>query len=118
MNRRFFLSLVVPFVVAGCAQQSQRPAAPPLRAMGQSIAVEEEHSDEAIGLEIRRRMQSEAPAETASVIVNVSDGVVALEGSAPSLQASWRAQAVANAVKGVKRVVNKLFVTAPTPPAP
>lgn len=119
MNRRYLLSLVVPFVLAGCAQQSQQPPAPALRAMGESVAVEEEHTDEAIGLEIRKRMQTEAPAETASVIVNVSDGVVTLEGSAPSLQAGWRAQAVANAVKGVKRVVNKLVINAPpTTPLP
>jgi osmotically-inducible protein OsmY len=88
--------------------------------MGQSVAVEEEHTDEEIGREIRRRMQSEAPAETASVIVNVNDGVVTLEGSAPSLQASWRALAVVNSVKGVKLAVNKLVINAPptTAPAP
>ena len=120
MKRRFFLSLVVPVVLASCAQQqSQQQPAPALRAMGQSVTVEEEHTDEAIGLEIRRRMQSEAPAETAGVIINVNDGVVTLGGSAPSLQASWRAQAVANAVKGVKSVVNKLVINAPpSTPAP
>ena len=117
MNLRYSLTLIVSLALAGCVQQPPAPA-PHLRAMGQSVAIEEEHTDEAIGLEIRKRLQTEAPAETAGVIVNVNDGVVTLEGSVSTLEAGWRAQAAANAVKGVKRVVSKLIVTAIQPGSP
>ena len=117
MNLRSSLTLIVSLTLAGCVRQPPPPA-PALRAMGQSVSVEEEHTDEAIGLEIRKRLQTEAPADTAGVIVNISNGVVTLEGSVPTLEAGWRAQAAANAVKGVKRVVSKLIVTAIQPGSP
>ena len=87
--------------------------------MGQDITIEDAHSDEAIGLQIRNQFQATAPAETAAVTVEVNDGIVTLHGSAPTQAAAWRAQAVATAVKGVKSVINQVVITSrpSTPPS-
>ncbi len=122
MNGKLFILLLL--VSAGCAPQTPRQpgtssTAPPLRAMGQEITIEDAHSDEAIGLQIRNQFQAMAAAETAAVTVEVNDGVVTLHGSAPTQAAAWRAQAVATAVKGVKNVINQLVITSrpSTPPS-
>jgi hypothetical protein len=121
MNGKLFILLLL--VSAGCAPQTPRqPAAsstaPPLRAMGQDITIEDAHSDEAIGLQIRNQFRTTAPAETAAVTAEVNDGVVTLRGSAPTQAAAWRAQAIATAVKGVKSVINQVVITSrpSTPP--
>lgn len=121
MNRTLLLLIAV--AVTGCAQQTPQPpasvsAAPPLRAMGQDITVEDAHSDEAIGLQIRNQFQATAPAQTAAVTVEVNDGIVTLHGSAPSQTAAWQAQAIATAVKGVKSVINQVVITSRQSPPP
>jgi osmotically-inducible protein OsmY len=118
------LSLLIAGTLAGCARQTpQQPAsataAPALRAMGQDISVEDAHSDEAIGQQIRNQFQATAAADTAAVTIEVNNGIVVLRGSAPSQAASWRAQALATAVNGVKSVINQLVITSrpSTPPS-
>ena len=107
MKREILLALVV--VGAGCALQNETPK-PSLRALGQSVTTEEERSDEAIGLDIRNRLNSIGAGETSSVIVEVNDGTVTLTGTATTLAAAWRTEAAAHSVKGVKQVFNKIIV--------
>lgn len=107
------LIIIVLIAGAGCAQPSaeQDAAQPALRALGQSIAPEEEsRSDEAIGSEIRERLNSTGPGELSGVLIEIEDGVVTLRGDAPSVAAAWRAEARARSVKGVKQVVNRIAV--------
>jgi osmotically-inducible protein OsmY len=93
----------------GCAIQepAEKPA---MRALGQAAQPDPSGSDEAIGTEIRRRLEVADPAMTASVIVEVSQGVVTLRGAAPSATAAWRAEGVASAVPGVREVRNEILV--------
>lgn len=109
MKREIIFVLVL--VCAGCAQQgTEKEAQPALRALGQSVKTEEVHSDEAIGFEIRSRLNRAGPDQTSGVIVEVSDGIVTLSGVAPTLAAAWRAEAAAQGVKGVQKVFNKIIV--------
>ena len=87
--------------------------------MGEAVSVDDAHSDEAIGRQIRDQFQADAPAETVGVTIRVDDGVVTLVGSAPTQAAAWRAEAVATAVKGVKKVINQIVITSrpSTPPS-
>jgi osmotically-inducible protein OsmY len=117
---KHILTVVTLVVSIGCAQQaadkeSETSTTPAMRAMGQSVSTEETRSDEAIGAEIRDQLNRDAKGELAGVVVEIVDGTVTLSGTAPSLQAAWRAQAAANAVKGVKMVVNNIIVTSQRP---
>lgn len=98
---------------SGCTSlspdQKQAEPKPALRAMGESIEPGDTVGNEDIGFEIRRRL-NENPAETAGIIVEVDDGKVTLRGAAPTLSASWRAEAAARSVKGVKEVANQIIV--------
>ena len=98
----------------GCAsskanKESQPEEKPALRAMGEPVEAGETPSNETIGFEVRRRL-NEDPTTTAGIIVEVDEGRVTLRGAAPSAQASWRAEAAARSVKGVKQVVNQIKV--------
>jgi osmotically-inducible protein OsmY len=104
------LTLLV--LLAGCAlpQRKVADAKPAFRAMGESISAEQPRSDEAIGFEVRRQLDLIGAGATAGIIVEVNDGVVTLRGAATTVAASWRAQGVAQAVKGVRQVVNLIIV--------
>jgi osmotically-inducible protein OsmY len=109
MKREIIFVLVL--VCAGCAQQdAKKDTQPALRALGQSVTAEEARSDEDIGFEIRNRLNRAGPGETSGVIVEVSDGIVTLSGTAPTLAAAWRAEAAVHDVKGTKKVYNKIIV--------
>ncbi len=97
-------------LAGGCAAPNQRTGAPALRALGQSVKAEESPSDETIGAEIRRRLQSVDPAGTAGVVIEIQDGVVTLRGAVPDIATAWRAEAQARAVPGTKQVINHLLV--------
>jgi hypothetical protein len=92
---------------------------PPFRALGESIAApetrEETPDDESIGREVRRRLNLLGPAIAAGIVVEVENGVVTLSGSASTTTAAWRAEAAANAVPGVKRVVNLVIARQAAP---
>lgn len=110
------LTILLLLIGAGCAQQSVNKETgdtpkPALRALGESVTSEEVRSDEAIGVDVRDRLNLASAADTSGVIVEISDGVVTLSGTAQTLAASWRAEAAAQAVKGVKKVFNKIIVT-------
>jgi osmotically-inducible protein OsmY len=118
MKRELLVVLVL--IGSGCAQQNGGKTTgtspgPALRALGQSVTTEEARSDEAIGLEIRSRLDSAGLNQTSGVIVEISDGVVTLRGVAGSLAAAWRAEAAARGVKGVKQVFNRILVTGTGP---
>jgi osmotically-inducible protein OsmY len=103
--KRFWILLLV---LAGCAQPPKDSAKPAFRAMGESVSVDQARSDEAIGVEVRRRIDLVGPSVATGIVIHVSDGIVTLTGSAPSVGASWRAQGAAQAVKGVRQVVNNI----------
>jgi len=106
---------------AGCAMNSDKPSEPQpaMRAMGQPVSSstesDEAPTNESIGLVIRRQLNA-TPTTTAGIIVEVDEGKVTLRGTAPNLAASWRAEAIAHAAKGVKAVVNQIVVITPTVP--
>ncbi len=106
---------------AGCAMNPKQPdePQPAMRAMGQPVSSstesDETPTNESIGLTIRRQLNA-TPTTTAGIIVEVDDGKVTLRGTAPNLATSWRAEAIAHAVKGVKGVVNQIVVITPTVP--
>ena len=111
--KRFLILVAV--VATGCAEQ--KTTQPAMRALGQSVKVTEARSDEAIGIDVRQQLDLAGAPLTSSVVIDVSDGVVTLRGSAPSLAAAWRAEAAAHSVKGVKTVINQILVTGgPTMP--
>jgi len=109
------LTILLLLIGIGCAQQSANKETsetpkPALRALGESVTSEEVRSDEAMGVEIRDRLNLAGVSDTRGVIVNISDGVVTLSGSTQTLAASWRAEAAAQGVKGVKKVLNRIIV--------
>ncbi len=118
MRARFLFTMALMLALAafgsGCAsptadKQAQTEAKPALRAMGEGVHVGDAVSNEDIGFEIRRRLNDD-PGAAAGIIVEVDEGKVTLRGVAPNLAASWRAEAAARSVKGVKQVVNQIFV--------
>lgn len=115
MNHRLMIVAGFVLVCAACATQTpkdQTSAAPKpsMRVMGQSITPEKATSDEAIGLEIRRRLESASATGMAGVIVEVDSGIVTLRGVAPDMPTARRAVAAARSVKGVKEVYNRILV--------
>ena len=116
MTRKWPVILLA--ILAGCARPKPQPSAadtPSLRALGQSVAVEDTYTDETVGFEIRRRLSAEIPGESAGVIVEVNDNAVTLRGFAPNPTAMFRIEAIVHSVKGVKSVRDQLVVR--TPPA-
>ena len=126
MRVRFLLSSTIVAALAtfcgGCvsATADKRVEAEPepaMRALGQPVSAPapagEEVSTESIGSQIRRQLSGD-PGSTAGIIVEVDGETVTLRGTAPTIAASWRAEAIAHATKGVKTVVNQIFV--PPPP--
>jgi hypothetical protein len=121
----FFTSVIVAAVAAlggGCVsstadKQAQDEPRPAMRALGQPVlsatSAADEPGNESIGSEIRRLLDTD-PAAAAGIIVEVDDGKVTLRGRAPTLAASWRAEAVAHSVKGVKLVTNQIIVNVPS----
>jgi hypothetical protein len=107
MNLR--IVLLIPFIIAGCAQQKSEPQ-PALRAMGKSVAPDETRSDETIGREVRQQLDLASHEEMAGVVVEVEDAVVTVRGTVARLPMAFRAEAAAHAVKGVKAVRNLLQV--------
>lgn len=125
MRVRFlFASTIIVAIAAlggGCAstpadKQSQADPQPAMRALGQPLPSPtqsgEEIGDAAIGSEIRRLLDAD-PAGAAGIVVEVDGGNVTLRGAAPNLAASWRAEAAAHSVKGVKTVVNQIIAKTP-----
>lgn len=132
MRARFlFRSVIVTATLAffgGCASPStDKPAAaepqPAMRALGQPVTppappgsgtpTTDEPTDESIGFQIRRLLNTD-PTTGAGIIVEVVDGNVTLRGTASTRAAAWRAEGVARSVKGVKSVVNQIIVNAPS----
>ena len=119
----FILGLIITGTAfcGGCATDSNKTEEPKpaMRVMGQSVASptdsEEAPTNESIGSEIRRQLNSN-PSATAGIVVEVDDGSVTLRGKAPNLAASWRAEGTARAVKGVKAVSNQIVVITPSAP--
>ena len=68
------------------------------------------HPDEALGKEVRYRITTQCPDDAMAVTILVSDALVTLRGSVSSQTVSWRIQAAAAAVPGVKKVRNELLV--------
>src|SRR5208282_4266165 len=106
----------------GCAaEKADKPAqaepAPTMRAAGQPVSSSapfvDEPSNESIGSEIRRLLDTD-PAATAGIIVQVDDGKVTLRGSAATRAAAWKAEGIAHSAKGVKSVMNQIVVNTPT----
>ena len=89
---------------------------PAMRALGQPVSApapaDEEVNTESIGSQIRRQLSAD-PGSTAGIIVEVDGETVTLRGTTPNLAASWRAEAIAHATKGVKTVVNQILVPPP-----
>ena len=122
--RFFFTSVIVAAMAAlggGCAsatadKQAQDEPTPAMRALGQPVPSAtlstDEPSNESIGSEIRRLLDTD-PVASAGIIVEVDDGKVTLRGKAPTLAASWRAEGIAHSVKGVKSVTNQIIVNTP-----
>jgi osmotically-inducible protein OsmY len=105
--------LLITLLAAGCATQSKQESSPSFRALGQSVdgpRTDDARSDEDIGQDVRRQLNLGAPGDAAAIIVEVSEGVVTLSGSASSFAAAWRAAAAAHAVRGVKDVANRILV--------
>ena len=105
----------------GCAsapahKQAEAEPQPAMRALGQPATPTGESGDaptvDTIGSEIRRQLNTD-PVPTAGIIVEVDGETVTLRGTAPNLATSWRAEAIAHAVKGVKTVVNQIIVPPP-----
>jgi BON domain-containing protein len=133
MRVRFlFRSVIVTATLAffgGCASSStDKPTAaepqPEMRAMGQPVApptppsasgtqTSEEPTDETIGFQIRRLLNTD-PTTGAGIFVVVDDGNVTLRGTAVTPAGSWRAEGLARSVKGVKSVVNQISVNTPS----
>jgi osmotically-inducible protein OsmY len=99
---------IILLLLAACAQPQKQAAQPSFRALGETLSVDQTRSDEAVGVEVRRQIDLVGPAASAGIIVQVSDGVVTLSGTAPSVADSWRAQGAAQTVKGVKNVINEI----------
>lgn len=104
---RIVLLMVCMFLAAGCATKKTSPAAVPAPASSSTTGV---RPDEVIGREVRYRIATQCPGDTATITIMVNDGVVTLRGSAASQMAAWRAQAAATAAPGVKAVRNELLV--------
>lgn len=105
----------------GCASApADKPAEaepqPAMRALGQPAPAPGESGEvpsaDIIGSEIRRQLNAD-PVSTAGIIVEVDGDTVTLRGKAPNLATSWRAEAIAHAVKGVKTVLNQIIVPPP-----
>jgi len=98
-------------LAAGCANQQEAAQKPQMRALGQAMTTDAQQiSDEAIGLEIRRRLELADAGDAATLLVTVDGGRVTLHGRASSLTAAWRAEGVARAVAGVREVTNQITV--------
>jgi osmotically-inducible protein OsmY len=110
VNWRAILLLGFSSALIGCATSKPSADKPAMRALGQAAEPEVGASDEAIGMEIRRRLAIADASMTASVIVEVNAGVVTLRGAAPRLQDAWRAEGTARAVPGAKEVRNEILV--------
>jgi hypothetical protein len=133
MRVRFLFRLAVVTATlafyGGCASPStEKPAAaepqPAMRALGQPVApptpapasdsqTSDEPTDESIGIEIRRLVNTD-PVAAAGIIIEVDDGHVTLRGTAVNRAAAWRAEGAARSVKGVKSVVNQIIVNTPS----
>ena len=99
---------------ASCASsktnhEATTESAPAVQTPADNTGTVDTASNEEIGFEIRRRL-NENPTETSGIVVVVDDGKVTLRGTAPNLQAGWRAEAAARSVKGVKQVTNQILV--------
>ena len=125
MRVRFLLSSAIIAALAafcgGCASTpADKPAEadpqPAMRALGQPAPAPGESGEvpsaDTIGPEIRRQLNAD-PVATAGIIVEVDGDTVTLRGRAPDHAASWRAEGIAHAVKGVKTVVNQIIVPPP-----
>ncbi len=127
MRVRFlFRSMIVAATLAffgGCASRSTDKPAPagPQPITTQSVAAPapaseaqtgDETTDESIGFEIRRLLNTD-PTTGAGIVVEVDGGNVTLRGTAINPSASWRAEGIAHSVKGVKSVVNQIIVNIP-----
>jgi len=110
VNRIGILTLLI--LIVGCALPHKKDtgAKPSFRAMGESVSVEQTRSDESIGFEVRRQLGLVGAGAAAGIVVEVNDGVVTLRGATASVADSWRAQGAAQAVKGVRQVVNLIVV--------
>ena len=88
------------------------PVAPPAPTTSSNGQPSDEPTDESIGFQIRRLLNTD-PNTAAGIIIEVDDGHVTLRGTAITREASWRAEGIARSVKGVKSVVNQIIVNAP-----
>lgn len=101
-------TIAPPAEVPAAAQ----PVAPPPPAPPSTGETSDEPTDESIGFQIRRLLNSD-PTSAAGIIIEVDDGHVTLRGTAVTSEASWRAEGIAHSVKGVKSVLNQIIVNTP-----
>jgi hypothetical protein len=90
-----------------------QPVASPAPSAGLDAQANDEPTDESIGSEIRRLLNTD-PTTGAGIIVEVDGGNVTLRGMTLNRAGSWRAESVAHSVKGVKSVMNQIVVNAPS----
>jgi hypothetical protein len=91
-----------------------QPVASPAPPAASNAQAADEPTDESIGFEIRRLLNTD-PTTGAGIIVEVDGGNVTLRGLSLNRAGSSRAESVAHSVKGVKSVVNQIMVNAPSP---
>lgn len=103
MNRIRLLPFVFVLLTA-CAETKP----PTLRALGEKVTVDSTRPDEAIGFEVRKRIDAAGVGDLAGVIVEVENGVVTLRGSTMNRSAAFRAEGAARSVAGVKNVINAI----------
>jgi osmotically-inducible protein OsmY len=114
VNRVLLLGVLILGAACAAPQKTDSRTAPAFRALGEQVIVEPAHSDEVLGLEVRRQITLAGPVDLAAVIIEIEDGVVTLRGAAPNQQAAWRAEGAARAVAGVRDVINQIQVTQPS----
>ncbi|MGD1018335.1 MAG: BON domain-containing protein [Verrucomicrobiia bacterium] len=89
-----------------------QPVASPASPTASEATTGDEPTDESIGFEIRRLLNTD-PTTGTGIIVEVDGGNVTLHGTAINPAAAWRAEGIAHSVKGVKSVVNQIIVNIP-----
>lgn len=102
-------ALLIFLLPIGCASVGET-VKPAMRALGQEATARDAISDEAIGMEARRRLELANPSASGGVIIEVSEGVVMLRGHVPTVGEAWQAEGVVRAIPGVREVRNEILV--------
>ncbi|MEQ9318512.1 MAG: BON domain-containing protein [Polyangiaceae bacterium] len=103
-------------LVAACQPATRTPAPPPAVAgptTPQAVAVpvvEAPPNDEAVARAAKRELATDPSVDEMAVSVVVVDGIVQLTGRVDTLLAKRRAEAIAESLRGVRAVSNRLHV--------